>query len=63
MESTGAKRITDTINFHHHKVVLPQITQAECILKAMQELNRAISDVDKDAPLDYIDAVRKLTAN
>eukprot|EP00957_Ditylum_brightwellii_P098222 7484046-Ditylum_brightwellii.AAC.2 len=58
MESTGAKCITKTIQFYHHKVVLPQINQVDCILKVTRELNRAIINVAKDAPPDYIDAVK-----
>eukprot|EP00957_Ditylum_brightwellii_P132392 10095461-Ditylum_brightwellii.AAC.1 len=27
MQSTGAKQVTDTIQFHHHNAVLPQVTQ------------------------------------
>eukprot|EP00957_Ditylum_brightwellii_P097756 7444798-Ditylum_brightwellii.AAC.2 len=60
MESTGAKRIIDTVKFHHHKVVLPKITQADRILKATKELNEAISKVPNNVPPTYVDAVQQL---
>eukprot|EP00957_Ditylum_brightwellii_P178870 13624768-Ditylum_brightwellii.AAC.1 len=60
MKSTGAKRITDTVHFHHHNVVMLTVTQADQILKATKDLNEAIRGIQRDAPPDYVDAVDKL---
>eukprot|EP00957_Ditylum_brightwellii_P037346 2826709-Ditylum_brightwellii.AAC.1 len=53
MEPTRARRITNTVKFHHHKVVLPTMTQADHILKATKELNEAISEVPNNASPTY----------
>eukprot|EP00957_Ditylum_brightwellii_P013416 1013179-Ditylum_brightwellii.AAC.1 len=60
MKSTGAKHITDTVCFHHHRVVMPTAMQTNYILKATKNLNKAISSIQRDAPPDYVDAVNKL---
>eukprot|EP00957_Ditylum_brightwellii_P121507 9267116-Ditylum_brightwellii.AAC.1 len=60
MHSTKAKRVTDTVWFHHHKVVLPQVTQADHITKATQELQAAMHDTPKNAPPTYVEAVQRL---
>eukprot|EP00957_Ditylum_brightwellii_P195288 14878576-Ditylum_brightwellii.AAC.1 len=52
MKSTDAKRITNTVHFHHHNIVMPKVTQAGCILKATRDLNKAISGIQSDAPPD-----------
>eukprot|EP00957_Ditylum_brightwellii_P192564 14661171-Ditylum_brightwellii.AAC.1 len=60
MKSTGAKHITDTVCFHHHNILMPKVTHADCILKATRDLNTAISGIQSVAPPDYVDAVHKL---
>eukprot|EP00957_Ditylum_brightwellii_P102745 7830150-Ditylum_brightwellii.AAC.1 len=60
MKSMGAKRVTDTVHFHHHRVVMPTVMQAIPILKATKDLNEAISGIQCNAPPDYVDAVNKL---
>eukprot|EP00957_Ditylum_brightwellii_P200722 15301497-Ditylum_brightwellii.AAC.1 len=56
MKSTRAKHITDTVRFHHHRVVMLTVIQTNCILKLTKDLNKAISDIQHDAPPDYVDA-------
>eukprot|EP00957_Ditylum_brightwellii_P100138 7631134-Ditylum_brightwellii.AAC.1 len=60
MHSTGAKRVTDIVRFHHHNAVLPQVTQADCITKATQELQAAMHKTPKNAPPTYVEAVQCL---
>eukprot|EP00957_Ditylum_brightwellii_P150212 11438668-Ditylum_brightwellii.AAC.1 len=60
MKSTGAKRITDTVRFHHHRVVMLTVMQANHILKVTKDLNKAISSMQHNAQPDYVDAVNKL---
>eukprot|EP00957_Ditylum_brightwellii_P125605 9573707-Ditylum_brightwellii.AAC.1 len=60
MHSTGVKRVTDTVRFHHHKAVLPQVIQADHITKATRELQAAMHDTPKNAPPTYVEAVQCL---
>eukprot|EP00957_Ditylum_brightwellii_P080915 6155139-Ditylum_brightwellii.AAC.1 len=59
MHGTRSKRITDTVRFHHHNAVLLQVTLADCITKATQELQSAIQDTPKKTPT-YGEAVQRL---
>eukprot|EP00957_Ditylum_brightwellii_P177252 13502995-Ditylum_brightwellii.AAC.1 len=58
--STGAKQVTDTVRFHHHNAVLPQVTQADRITKATRELQAVMHDTPKNAPPTYVEAVQRL---
>eukprot|EP00957_Ditylum_brightwellii_P107110 8172250-Ditylum_brightwellii.AAC.1 len=60
MHGTVAKQVTDIIQFHHHNAVLLQVTQADCITKATQELQAAIHNTPKNAPPAYVEAVQRL---
>eukprot|EP00957_Ditylum_brightwellii_P052873 4008859-Ditylum_brightwellii.AAC.1 len=60
MHGTGAKRVTDTVRFHHHNAVLLQVTQVNCITKVTQELQAAMHDTQKNAPPTYVEAVQRL---
>eukprot|EP00957_Ditylum_brightwellii_P136404 10403473-Ditylum_brightwellii.AAC.1 len=60
MHGTGAKQVTNTVRFHHHNAVLPQVTQKDRITKATLELQSAIQDTPKNAPPTYVEAVQRL---
>ena len=47
MASTGAEIILDTVQFKHHAIAIPQLTPADRILKAAQQLDTAIKQQPK----------------
>ena len=57
MESTGSERISDTVRFKHHDTAIPRLTPSDRILEAAQQLDRAIKQHPKKAPIDELVAI------
>ena len=57
MTSTGAERILDTVRFKHHAIAIPQLTPADRILEAARQLDSAIKQQPKKAPMDELVAI------
>ena len=60
MASTGAERISDTVRFKHHAIAIPQLTPADRILEAARQLDSAIKQQPKKAPMDELVAIELL---
>ncbi len=60
LPSTGGECISDTYRFKHHAIDIPQLTAADRILEAAQQLNAAITQQPKKAPMDEIVAIEPL---
>ena len=48
MASTGAERISDTVQFKHHAISIPQLTPDDRILEAERQLDSAIKQQPKN---------------
>ena len=60
MVSTGAKRISDTVRFKHHAITIPHLTPAYRILEVARQLDSAIKQQPKKAPMDKLVAIELL---
>jgi len=60
MADTMASRISDTVRFQHHNIATPKVTAADRIVKATQNLELAIKQQPKKAPMDEVTAIEKL---
>ena len=60
MASTGAERISDTVQFKHHAIAIPQLTPADRILESARQLDSAIKQQPKKAPMDKLVAIELL---
>ena len=60
LPSTGGERISDTVRFKHHAITIPQLTPADRILEAARQLQTAIKQQPKKAPMDKITAIELL---
>jgi hypothetical protein len=60
MASTGAERMSDTVKFKHHAIAIPQLTPADRILEAARQLDSAIKQQPKQAPVDELTAIELL---
>ena len=60
LPSTGGERISDTVRFKHHAISMPKITPADRILDAARNLDHAIRQQPKTAPLDELKAIELL---
>ena len=58
--STGGERTSDTFKFKHHAIVIPQLTAADRILEAAKQLDHAITQQPKQAPMDELTAIELL---
>ena len=59
-EITGAERTLDTVQFNHHIVQTPTITQADIIHKATMELTKSIKNEPSKNTLEHVNAIIKL---
>ena len=57
LPSSKGERISDTVKFQHHAIAMPQLTPADRILEATRQLNDAINQQPKRAPMDEITAI------
>ena len=57
---TKGERISDTVNFQHHAIAMPELTPANRILEATKQLNDAISQQPKRAPMKEMEAIEML---
>ena len=57
---TGGERISDTVRFKHHAIAIPQLTPADRILEAARDLDDAIRQLPKRAPIDELQAIELL---
>ena len=57
MASTGAERILDMVRFKHHAITIPHLTPAEKILEAARQLDSAIKQHPKKAPMEKLVAI------
>ena len=60
MASTGSERISDTVQFKHNAIAIPQLTPADSILEATRQLDSAIKQQPKKAPMDELVAIELL---
>ena len=60
MASTGAERLSDTVQFKHHAINIPHLTPAEIIQEAARQLDNAIKQQPKKAPMDELFAIELL---
>ena len=60
MASTGAERISDTVQFKHHAIEIPQLTPVDRILESARQLDSAIKQQPKKAPMDKLVAIELL---
>ena len=60
LPSTGAKRMSDTVRFKHHAITTPQLTPTPTILEAARQLDDAIKQQPKRAPMDELTAIKLL---
>ena len=60
MASTGAERISDTVQFKHHAISIPQLTPNDRILEAERQLDSAIKQQPKKSPMDELVAIELL---
>ena len=60
LPSTGGERISDTYRFKHHAIDIPHLTAADRILEATKQLDAAIKQQPKQAPMDEIVAIQLL---
>ena len=52
MASTVMEILSDTVRFKHHSTAIPQLTPADIILEAARQLDSAIKQQPKKAPMD-----------
>ena len=52
MASTGAERISYTVQFKHHAIKIPHLTPADRILEAARQLDSAIKKQPTKGPMD-----------
>ena len=57
MASTGAEILSDMVQFKHHSITIPHLTPAERILEAARQLDSAIKQQPKKAPMDKLVAI------
>ena len=60
MASTGAERLSDMVRFKHHVITIPHLTPADRILEATQQLDSAIKQQPKKAPMGELVAIELL---
>ena len=60
LPSTKGERITDTFRFRHHAIDIPNLTPADRILEAAKQLDNAIQQQPKKAPMDEHTAIELL---
>ena len=58
--STGAERMSDTVKFKHHDIAIPQLTPDDRILEATRQLDDAIRQQPKRAPMDELTTIELL---
>jgi hypothetical protein len=59
MADTGGKRITDTFQFKHHPIPVPEIMATDRIIDATERLTAAIAGI-QDAPPNKMEAIQSL---
>ena len=42
LQSTGAEKMTDTVRFKHHAIIIPQLTPADRIMDASRQLDDTV---------------------
>ena len=52
--------MSDTVRFKHHAIVIPDLTPADRILEATRQLDDAIKQQPKRAPMDTLTAIELL---
>ena len=60
MPSPKGDRISDSVNFQHHAIAMPDLTPADQILEATKQLKDAISQQPKHAPMKEMEAIDML---
>jgi hypothetical protein len=59
MADTGGESITDTFQFKHHALLVPEITAINRIIDATTRLTTAIAGI-QEAPRDKMEAIQSL---
>ena len=57
---TKGERISDTVEFQHHAIAMPELTPADRILEATKQLKDAISQQPKRAPIKEMEVIEML---
>ena len=60
MVSTGMEHMSDTVKFKHHTITITELTPANRILEAAQQLDSATKHQPKRLPMDKITAIKLL---
>ena len=60
VQSTNGKRISDSVKFKHHAITIPNLTPADRMLEATRQVESAIKQQPKKAPMDEITAIEML---
>ncbi len=63
---TGSKRISDTVSFKHWYITQPNLTQADIIVKAIDDLTHALKgrkNVKGDAQIEALEKIDELLNN
>ena len=60
MASTGAERMSNAVKFKHHAIAIHQLTPADRILEVTRQLDDAIQQQSKRAPMDKLTAIELL---
>lgn len=55
--STGAERMSDTVKMKHHAIATPTLTPADRILETARQLDNAIKQQPKSAPMDELTTI------
>ena len=58
--ATGGERLSDSVKFKQHAIVIPDLTPADRILEAAWQLDNVIKQQPKEAPMNEITAVEIL---
>ncbi len=59
-KATKAKRMTNTISFHHHHITQPELTAEDRLLHGIQVLTLAVTDTPKNTPDSQLEAIERL---
>ena len=60
LPSTGGTRMSDTVKMKHHAIAIPTLTPADRILEAARQLDDAMRNQPKRAPMEDLQAIEVL---
>ena len=60
LQSTGAEKMTDTVRFKHHAIIIPQLTPADRIMEASRQLYDTIKQQPNKSPMYKLTSIELL---